>query len=230
MRSLSVYGLIGAIFGVLAILILTAIAVPAYNEYLMPLAMYRDITAIAPLASVFDKMVGWLPWTALILFVWVWWLVAGRLHPVLARLPRTGEGNLAWTWAAWIGGGLLFLMSLVLVLSMFDLDLLGMGGRADALKWIVVMVASALAWLLVSPQALGRFGSQHPATLSWLAIARTAGLGVLFILTFGLVMKAMGATFNAWFLVVTEALDRSIEPSVFGWTWLTIGMVVTMAL
>ncbi len=230
MRSLSVYGLIGAIFGVLAILILTAIAVPAYNEYLMPLAMYRDITAIAPLASVFDKMVGWLPWTALILFVWVWWLVAGRLHPALARLPRTGEGNLAWTWAAWIGGGLLLLMALVLVLSMFDLGFLGMGGRADALKWIVVMVASALAWLLVSPQALGRFGSQHPATLNWLAIARTAGLGVLFILAFGLVMKAMGATFNAWFLVVTEALDRSMEPSVFGWTWLTIGMVVTMAL
>lgn len=230
MRSLSVYGLIGAIFGVLAILVLTAIALPAYQEYLMPLAMYRDITAIAPLAAVVDKVSSWLPWTALILFVWVWFLVAGRLHPALARMPRTGEGSLAWTWGAWIGGGLLFLTALAFVFSMFDLDFLGVGGRTEILKWIVVLAVAALAWLLVSPQAFGRFGNNHPSALNWPAVARVAGLGMLFILAFGLIMKAVSATFMTWFMVVTESLDRSMEPSVFGWAWLSVGMVVILAL
>ena len=230
MRSLSIYGLIGAIFGLWVFLILVAIAIPAYDDFLMPLAMYHDVTATAPLAILFGEELNWLPWSALILVAWLWYMVAGELHPALARLPRAEHGKRTWAWAAWIGGGLLFLAACFLVFSTLDFGMLGVGGQSSSEKWIVVLAAAALVWLLVSPQAFGRFGNNHPSRLSWPAVARTAGLGAMFILAFGLIVNAVSAVFMIWLTVVTEALDRSMEPSVFGWTWLAIGAIALLAL
>ena len=230
MRSLSIYGLIGAIFGLWALFVLVAIAMPAYHEYLMPLGMYHDVNAIAPLATLLGEAPNWLPWSALILLAWIWFMVAGRLHPALARMPRTDDGKRIWAWAAWMGGGLLFLAACILVFSVTDLGIIGAGGQSSDTNWIVALAAAAMVWPLVSPQAFGRFGNNHPSKLSWPAVARTAGLGVMFILAFGLIVKAVSAVFMIWFTVVTEALDRSMETSAFGWTWLSIGMVVMLAL
>lgn len=229
MRSLSIYGLIGAILGVLVFLLLSAIAIPAYVEYLMPLAMYRDVTAMAPLANILDKMSAWLGWGMLVLFVWVWLIVAGRLNPALARWPMAPDVNRLWAVASWIGGGLLLLAAFAVGSAIPNPEIFGMGKRAGILEWVVALSAMAIVWMLISPQAFGRFGGDRPAKLSWSATARTAGLGMLFALIFGLIVKAAGAAFSAWFLVVTE-LERSMEPSLFGWTWLAVGLIVMLAL
>jgi hypothetical protein len=230
MRSLSVYGLIGALFGVSVFLLLAAIAMPAYHEYLMPLAMYRDITAIAPFAGVLDKLSAGLPWAMVVLFVWVWFIVAGRLNPALARWPMAPDVNRLWAVASWIGGGLLLLAAFLIGSAIPTTDIFGFGKRAGILEWIVAFSVMAMVWMLISPQAFGRFGGQPPARLSGAAVARAAGLGALFALVFGLIVKVAGAAFSAWFMVVTEALDRSMEPSLFGWTWLAIGMIGMLAL
>lgn len=229
MRSLSIHALIGAIFGVLVFLLLSAIAMPAYHEYLMPLAMYRDITAMAPFANLLGKASDWLGWIMLVLFVWVWLIVAARLNPALARWPMAPDVNRLWAVASWLGGGLLLLAAFFIGSAIPSPEIFGVGKQAGILEWVVALSAMAIVWMLISPHAFGRFGGDHPAKLSWSATARTAGLGVLFALIFGLVVKAVGAVFSAWFLVVTE-LERSMEPSAFGWAWLATGLIVVLAL
>ncbi len=229
MRSLSIYGLIGAILGVSVFLLLAAIAVPAYHEYLMPIAMYRDITAMLPFANLLGKASDWLGWAMLVLFVWVWLIVAARLNPALARWPMAPDVNRLWAVASWLGGGLLLLAAFFIGSAIPNPEIFGMGKRAGILEWVVALSVMAMVWMLISPQAFGRFGGDRPAKLSWSATARTAGLGMLFALIFGLIVKAVGAVFSAWFLVVSE-LERSMEPSGFGWTWLAIGIVVMLAL
>ncbi len=229
MRSLFIHGLIGAILGVLVFLLLAAIAMPAYHEYLMPIAMYRDITAMAPFATILGKASDWLGWTMLVIFVWVWWIVAARLNPALARWPIAPDVNRWWAASAWIGGGLLLLAAFFIGSAIPNPEIFGMGKRAGILEWIVALSVMAMVWMLISPQAFGRFSGDRPARLSWSATARTAGLGMLYALIFGLIVKAVGAVFSTWFLVVSE-LERSMEPSGFGWTWLAIGIIVMLAL
>lgn len=230
MRALSIYGLIGAIFGLWSVLVLMAVALPDYDSYLMPLEMYRDVTATAGLANLFGDLTSWLPWSALVVGVGLWYLVAGRLHPALVQPQRADKKQRLRTWAAWFGGGALFVLACMLVLSSTNLGMIGVGGRIDLMTAIVAILASALVWAVVSPQAFGRFGKKRLSKLKWPAVARTAGLGVLFFLMFGLVVRIVGVAYTTWFTVVVEALDRSTEPSLFGWTWLTIGAVVLAAL
>lgn len=229
MRSLSIYGLIGALFGLWVFQVLAGIAMPAYHDYLMPLAMYRDVTAISPLAASFG-VVQWLALGALFLVACLWLMVAPRLNPVFAPLPQA-KGKRRWAWAAWIGGGLLFLVGCICVSAATDMSSVVGGSESGVTHWIVAAAAFALAWVLVSPQAFGRFANKRSSKkLSWSVVARTAGLGALFALTFGLIVQAASAAFMIWFTVVTEALDRSMEQSVFGWTCLALGMMTLMAL
>jgi len=228
-RSLSVYALIGAALGLWVTAILMAIAVPAYSSYLLPWSLYHDLPGTGAFLQFIGKMGSWMGWIGISLYVWLWFLVAGRLNPSLSRLPFAREGKPLWAWAAWIGGGLLFIAVIAFSAQFADAGLFGMGGRKNVVILLLLALAAAGAWVVVSPRAFGRFGGNFPASLSWPGVAGSAGLGVLFAVLALLMLKAASAGFSVWFTVLVEALDRSSEASLLGSTWLMIGMTVLFA-
>ena len=229
MRSLTVFAVIGALIGLWLTAVTTAIAVPSYGEYIISARMYENLMLPGGVGEVLVKLSPWLLWLGVALYVWLWFVVAGRLNPALTRLPFARDGKPIWAWVAWLVAGALMLIPAAIVFRALDPGF-NAGDNLRVIHWIAIPVAAAVSWALLSPRAFGRFGAGALPPLQWPDVARSAGFGAVFILLFVLASKAIGTGFMAWFTVVVEGLDRNSEVSMFGMYGMLAGMVVLFGL
>ena len=228
MRSLFIFAVIGAAVGFWLTLILISIGAPSYGDYLIPLEQYQDLASVGALANQLTAHFNALTLAGLVLFAGLWFHMAGVLNPQLARLPLPRDRKTILVWGAWLFAGLLMLVSMSLIYNRIDPGY-SAGMSLKPAHVILIAITAAGAWTLVSPQAFGRFGDDSPP-FAWRSVARSAGLGLLFILLFAIVAKAIGISLVTLMTVVSEGLDRSSEGSSFGWFAMTVGMMVTFGL
>ena len=94
---------------------------PAYSPYLMPLAEYRDLEAWGEVVDVlfWINLPLVIQGSTALLFLVVWFMVAGRLNPVLAQLPFARAARPVLAWTAWIDA-VLVMVATILFMDWFS--------------------------------------------------------------------------------------------------------------
>lgn len=229
MRQLFIYAAVGSLVGLMITGILMSIALPHYNDYLMPLEMANEFTVMSDIGSVMLQAdYPYLSFAVITVSAfYVWFVIAGKVNPAMARIPFSHGGRNIWMGVAWISGGILITISIFSIATWsewFSLKIV------PIMTMLAILLAGGVSWALISPQAFGRFNRDHVALLHWPTIARVIMMGTLYALFFGLLLSAAEMVFTDVALKgFIELFDHSLEPSLLGWGILTVTQVILAA-
>lgn len=229
LRNMSIFGLVGVVLGGLAGMIMISIAVPSFNNDILPIAYHEELQRMAVIIELGTNYMWLLKALFFLVLLISWILIAGQLNP---SFRHYAFWKLDHPWRA----GISFLVGGVLFWACFlNNSLYGTIFSFPSAKKVLVALGflagtMAMTWLLVSPNGFARFGPEQLKSSRRQQI-HTALLGASFGLFSGLLLYVTSeVVLMKYFQIAIEGFDRSMETSVFGFWLLTLGIMAIMAL
>lgn len=227
MRSTIIFAISGALAGLAIGLVLTGIATPSYDSYLMDINQYQELQKMQNLIVFFDgNMIAIVYLLFLASVSLTWFQIAGVLNSHLAGFPFRKLESPLKAWSLVIISGMIFWGAL---LGIGDLvESIGSVSFYNYVEILFAVVGCGLAWLIISEKGLGEL-SIGTLSRNWKQYATVLGQGMLFsVFCVAIFFLAMRELFSVLMIVVVEVFDPSMEASIFGYMWLLSLLVVLM--